>query len=188
MRTPLLIAAVAVVVVAVVLLAVVARLGGTPEGDSLFTALTLLGLAPVMFLAWAGTFGVRFAHARDRAALRLGQECDRCIRSEERIVLALLKFPRPTLRDFPFFRSHRHVLDGLRSRFRTYDQVERIGFSTYAMILPGTDEVGATSLRKRLHDLLRREHRWNASIGISIHPEDGLTPEILLDHAERHCA
>jgi hypothetical protein len=188
MRTHLLIAAAAVAIVVALLVVAAASLGGTPQGETLLTIIAVVGVGPVVLLLWAGGYGLRFAHARDRTALRLRQEIDRCHRGRERIVLALLRFPAPTLRDIPFFRAHRHVLNGLRSRFRSYDQVERIGFSTYAMIMPDSAEIGAKNVRERLHDLLRREHRWNATVGISIHPEDGLTPAILLDHAERHCA
>ncbi len=169
-------------------LAIQARLAGSFGGNLLLVFLGLLALWPSAFLLWAFVQVFLFARGSRRAALRVAQEVDRCGRAGEKLVLGLLRFPPLSPLDFPFFPSHRAVLDELRQRFRTYDQVERTGFAAYILILPGTDSVGAVTIRERLLETVRREQRWRIRVGVSIHPEDGLTPEILLDHAERHSA
>ncbi len=165
-----------------------ATLGGTLLGGILIALLGLVALWPALFLLWGLVRGAMFARGSSRVAHRLTQEVDRCSRAGEKIVLALLRFPTMSPFDFPFFPSHRTVLDDLRKRFRSYDLIERIGFASYVVLLPGTDEIGVNAIRERLMRAARRELRWRVQVGVSVHPEDGLTPGILLDHAERHCA
>lgn len=168
----------------------VLSLGGASASAGL-VVLGLLGLLavwPLGCFVWAAVLLVRFARARGRAAARLAQEIDRCGRAGERIVLVMLRFPDFRTLDFPFFPSRRGALDMLRAHFRSYDQIERVDFNMYVMILPGTDSLGVIAVRDRLLEAVRREHRWRIRVGLSVHPEDGLTPDILLDHASRHCA
>jgi hypothetical protein len=171
------------------LAALVAALwGDTTIGGILLAGLVLVGLWPISFLLWVAASGMRFARARDRTRRHLTQEISRCKRLGDRIVVVLLRFPEARGTAFPLFPSHRGALDALRGCFRSYDHIERIGFTRYVMVLPGTDSLGVMAVRERLLDAVRREHRWRIRVGLSIHPEDGLTPEILLDHATRHCA
>ncbi len=171
-----------------VALVAAANLGGTVLGGLLVAGLGLVAVWPALFLSWALIQAAVFARGSSRLALRLTQEVDRCGRAGEKIVLALLRFPPMSPFDFPFFPSHRSVVDDLKRRFRTYDLIERTGFATYVVLLPGTDEIGVVAIRERLMKAARRELRWRVQVGVSVHPEDGLTPGILLDHAERHCA
>jgi len=165
-----------------------ATMGGTILGGIVVGLLGLASVWPALFLLWVLVRGAIFTRGSGRMARRLAQEVDRCGRAGEKVVLALLRFPPMSPFDFPFFPSHRAVLDELRGRFRSYDLIERIGFTTYVVLLPGTDEIGVTAIRERLMRAARRELRWRVQVGVSVHPEDGLTPGILMDHAERHCA
>jgi len=187
MRGITLMAGLLVLTVGVALVAAV-KLGGTVLGGVLVVGLGLVAVWPTLFLFWALIQIVVFARASNRIAQRLVQEVDRCGRAGEKIVLALLRFPPMSPLEFPFFASHRGVLDDLRKRFRTYDLIERTGFSSYVVLLPGTDEIGVATVRERLTRLARRGMHWRVHAGVSVHPEDGLTPGILLDHADRHCA
>jgi hypothetical protein len=168
----------------------IASLGGASSltGAVVLGVLGLLAIWPLACLVWSVVLLLRFSQARARASSRLAQEIDRCGRAGERVVLVMLRFPDLRTLDFPFFPSRRGALDSLRVHFRSYDQIERVGFNSYVMILPGTDSLGVIAVRERLLDAIRREHRWRIRVGLSVHPEDGLTPDILLDHAARHCA
>ena len=178
----------AFLVLAAAVVVVSVTLPGTALGAVLRTILLLLAAWPALFLVWAALSVVRFARNRERSVVRLEQEIDRCSRVGHRIVLVLLRFPRMRWLEFPLFPSHQGVLQALRGCFRIYDHVARVGFESYTAILPGKESVDVVEIRERLLDTMRREHRFRIRVGVSVHPEDGLTPEILLDHADRHCA
>jgi hypothetical protein len=178
----------ALLAIAAAIVVVALALPGSALGAVLRTILLVLAVWPATFLFWAVLSLVRFGRARERAVVRLEQEIDRCSRVGHRIVLVLLRFPRMRWSEFPLFPSHQGAPAALRGCFRIYDHVARVGFETYALILPGKESVDVVAIRERLLDSMRREHRFRIRVGVSVHPEDGLTPEILLDHADRHCA
>jgi len=84
------------------------------------------------------------------------------------------------------------VSAGLRAMLRDRDTVARLGGDEFALILPALahKEDAAVVARKILNWFARpmrlgaREMYATASIGISVYPEDGDTPELLLKNAD----
>jgi diguanylate cyclase (GGDEF)-like protein len=80
----------------------------------------------------------------------------------------------------------------MQAAVRANDTVARLGGDEFAIILPSLDDRGtAENLAKRLVSELARPFEINntqssigVSIGIAIHPEDGLTADELLCHAD----
>jgi diguanylate cyclase (GGDEF)-like protein len=80
----------------------------------------------------------------------------------------------------------------MQAAVRANDTVARLGGDEFAIILPSLDDPGAAeTLAKRLVAELAKPFNINitptligVSIGIAIHPEDGLTADELLCHAD----
>ena len=79
----------------------------------------------------------------------------------------------------------------LRSELRTSDFAGRNGGEEFVLLLPDTDQVGATTLANKLRENIRTlnipgiDRIITASIGIATYPDDATTPDELMRLADR---
>lgn len=86
----------------------------------------------------------------------------------------------------------REVSKRLQEEVRTEDTVARIGGDEFVVLLPGTDLAGAQAVAANLLACLREPvqleqsltYRPMASLGLSVFPQDGNTPDLLLRNAD----
>ena len=86
----------------------------------------------------------------------------------------------------------REVSRRLQSGVRQEDTVARIGGDEFVVLLPDTDSEGAqavvANLLQRLREPIQLEHTHSyhpmASVGLSVFPQDGDTPDLLLRNAD----
>jgi diguanylate cyclase (GGDEF)-like protein len=83
----------------------------------------------------------------------------------------------------------KRVASVLGDRLREQDIVTRWGGDEFVLLLPGMDQVGATSMARRISGTLleRNGHHGpiSVSIGIAAFPSDGTTADELLAAADR---
>lgn len=76
----------------------------------------------------------------------------------------------------------------LNENIREVDSLVRYGGDEYLVLMPNTNENGAIELAQRVMDYLNESdiigHKIHCSIGYSIFPEDGTTPEALISQAD----
>ncbi len=130
---------------------------------------------------------------------RLSHECERAYRFGDTFMLIMLD-----LDNFrPINERHGHrvgdrVLLELSRKFRTQlreiDMVARYGGDQFAMILPHTFEKGGVEVAERLRRTIAAwvfpvstsaEVRLTVSIGLCSYPQDGVTPQEMLDAAQK---
>ena len=79
-------------------------------------------------------------------------------------------------------------------KVRDVDTVSRYGGEEFVIILPETDEAGATKLADRICQAMRRKSfvsegypplHLTLSIGVAVFPQHGASPGVLLRHADR---
>jgi diguanylate cyclase (GGDEF)-like protein len=77
----------------------------------------------------------------------------------------------------------------LRAQVREVDLAARPGEDELALLLPGTDRVGARSVAERFRMLVERRFAEKEALtisgGVSCYPEDAGSPELLLERAAR---
>lgn len=86
----------------------------------------------------------------------------------------------------------REVAKRLQDGVRQEDTVARIGGDEFVVLLPGTDVAGAqavaTNLLVRLQEPMQLDetpsYRTKASVGLSVFPQDGDSPDLLLRNAD----
>lgn len=82
----------------------------------------------------------------------------------------------------------RDVADALRRTIRAQDTVARIGGDEFCVLAPETDAAGIERLESRVTRAVERVtagvETLQASLGISLFPGDGRSPEALLDAAD----
>ena len=85
----------------------------------------------------------------------------------------------------------RIVAERLNSGIRDTDTIARIGGDEFCAIIEGVERVVAEKLAIKLASLLEPPFQVNGhtlqvgtSIGIAMFPEDGMTPELLIQHAD----
>ena len=158
-------------------------LDGASDALTLALAIVVAAGVIVVLLRRAG-----YGYARTRVLERLEAEMCRGQREGRRVALLILRYP-----DFGGLGSlrigtDRDVLETIGACFRAYDHVERIGPGEFAVILGLTDDLREGIVRERLVRHGAPRHRFRVRVGLSRHPDDGVTPQILLDHAVRHSA
>jgi diguanylate cyclase (GGDEF)-like protein len=80
------------------------------------------------------------------------------------------------------------VADALRRNCRAVDTASRFGGDEFALILPETDAPAAWLVARRVRERLEQDTatpRVLASVGVAVYPEDGETPERLIELADR---
>lgn len=80
------------------------------------------------------------------------------------------------------------VAEHLRQTCRTLDTPARFGGDEFAVLLPETDEVEAGQAATRIMERLRLDTEpppISVSLGVAMYPRDGITPENLLEAADR---
>jgi diguanylate cyclase (GGDEF)-like protein len=85
----------------------------------------------------------------------------------------------------------RIVAARLNSGIRDSDTISRIGGDEFCAIIEGTERVVAENIAMKLANAIEPPFQVNGhtlqvgtSIGIAVYPEDGLTPELLIQHAD----
>jgi diguanylate cyclase (GGDEF)-like protein/putative nucleotidyltransferase with HDIG domain len=76
------------------------------------------------------------------------------------------------------------VVDGMKRSVRTMDTVGRLGGDEFAILAPELARDGAERLGERIRAVLAA--RIEVTVGIACYPVDGLDPEELQRHADRH--
>lgn len=79
------------------------------------------------------------------------------------------------------------VADALRNSTRISDTIARFGGDEFAVVLPGTLELGARQLATRLAESLALDQEQpplSASVGVAVYPRDGATAELLISAAD----
>lgn len=84
------------------------------------------------------------------------------------------------------------VATRLQREAREIDTVARLGGDEFVLVLPGTFEGGeSTATAKRFMEIVsepitieEREFKLGCSVGVAVYPEDGGTPEILIERAD----
>jgi diguanylate cyclase (GGDEF)-like protein/putative nucleotidyltransferase with HDIG domain len=76
------------------------------------------------------------------------------------------------------------VVEGVKRSVRAMDTVGRLGGDEFAVLAPDVDRAAAEQLADRIRDVLAP--RVAVTIGIACYPVDGLDPDELQRHADRH--
>lgn len=72
----------------------------------------------------------------------------------------------------------------LKKNLRAYDEVIQHLCRRYYIILPQTDKIGTQTVRRRIYRLAVANDWRTVFIGAAVYPQDGETPQVLLDKAE----
>lgn len=169
---------------------------------SSFSTLLALGLALVVILQRRAAAALRkLACTESRTGLANRREFDTTLRAEisrtsrtgRPFVVVLVDVDR--LKGINDRCGHRagdrailRVANTLRHACRVTDTAARIGGDEFAVILPETDTAMAMLFLARVRTLLashRRSGTVTISAGIARHPQDGATPESVLEAADR---
>jgi diguanylate cyclase (GGDEF)-like protein/putative nucleotidyltransferase with HDIG domain len=133
---------------------------------------------------------------------RLSHECERAYRFGDTFMLIMLDLDnfRP-INDRHGHRIGDRVLLELSRKFRTQlreiDLVARFGGDQFAMILPHTFEKGGVEVAERLRRAIAAwvfpvstsaEVRLTVSIGLCSYPQDGITPQEMIEAAQKALA
>ena len=82
----------------------------------------------------------------------------------------------------------RDVAAALREAVRDQDTVARLGGDEFCVLAPETDRAGGEHLADRVRDSVRRVttglDSLSASVGVAVYPDDGTTPNAVLDAAD----
>lgn len=84
------------------------------------------------------------------------------------------------------------VATRLQNEVREVDTVSRLGGDEFVLVLPGTFDGGVSSATaKRFMKIVsepimieEREFHLSCSVGVAVYPEDGTTPELLIERAD----
>jgi len=130
---------------------------------------------------------------------RLSHECERAYRFGDTFMLVMLDLDnfRP-INDRHGHRVGDRVLLEISRKFRTQlreiDMVARFGGDQFAMILPHTFEKGGLEVAERLRRTVAAwvfpvststEVRLTVSIGLCSYPQDGITPQEMIEAAQK---
>ena len=128
-----------------------------------------------------------------RLAAALQMEIERCERTERVFAVLLLDLDGLKKINDRFghlvgSRAICRVAETLRDTCRGLDTPARFGGDEFAVLLPETDEAEAQQLAGRIVDRLaadKENPRISVSLGASMYPRDGATPETLLEAADK---
>jgi len=128
-----------------------------------------------------------------RLAAALQAEIERCVRTRRPFAVLLLDLDGLKKINDRFghlvgSRAICRVAEHLRQTCRTLDTPARFGGDEFAVLLPETDEAEAGQLAGRILERLRQDKERppiSVSLGAAMYPRDGITPENLLEAADR---
>jgi diguanylate cyclase (GGDEF)-like protein len=128
-----------------------------------------------------------------RLVAALQMEIERCERTERVFALLLLdldglKKVNDRFGHLVGSRAICRVAETLRDTCRALDTPARFGGDEFAVLLPETDEAEAQQVAGRIVERLaadKENPRISVSLGASLYPRDGTTPETLLEAADK---
>lgn len=128
-----------------------------------------------------------------RIVAALQAEIERCERTRRPFALLLLDLDGLKKINDRFghlvgSRAICRVAEHLRQACRTLDTPARFGGDEFAVLLPETDELEAGQAASRIMERMRLDTEpppISVSLGVAMYPRDGITPENLLDAADR---
>jgi len=88
--------------------------------------------------------------------------------------------PRGLSRIFPGRTISFHIIE---KNLRSYDKIGESALRRYHVLLPQTERSDASAIQERIQALARKYKLGDVTIGMASYPEDGKTPQALIERA-----